>query len=424
MKNRYSEEEAVQKPAGELLHLRLGWDLAYAYDEETLGPNSTLGRSSHSEVVLRPRLLYALVELNEWLGEDAADTAIETLLETLSTDTLLQTNEKKYEMLRDGIPVERELPDGTKQVQRAQVFDFERPELNDFLAVEELWVQGPFHKRRCDLVGFVNGIPLIFVEFKRHDKDVLRAYEDNYSDYLDTIPQLFHFNAIYKEVTKRRDAADTGDVMVQLQSIIDEHISIAEGAAKGARFDISKIDFGVLRAEFAKTKEKHLLLNDLREVIERRLDRALRENPRNVDFFKRYEEIIDDYNKEQDRAVIEETFERLMRLSRDLDKKQRSYISEGFTNPQQQAVFEMLFQETLTKAEIKKVKELAMELVDIIQARLAEMSNWTEKPETRAAVDILIRDELYQKLPESYSEEDITLYRAEVFQYFYTRAAA
>ena len=231
-------------------------------------------------------------------------------------------------------------------------------------------------------------------------------------------------NAIYKEVTKRRDVADTGDIMVQLQSIIDEHVSIAEGAAKGARFDISKIDFDRLHVEFAKTKEKHLLLNDFREVIEYRLEMALRENPRRADFFKRYEAIIESYNKEQDRATIEETFEKLMKLSQELDEEQKSYVAEGFTNPQQQAVFDMLYQETLTKAEIKKIKELAIELVDIIQSRLKEMSNWTEKPKTRAEVDILIRDELWMKMPESVSDEALMVYRGEIFNYFYTRFAA
>lgn len=189
-------------------------------------------------------------------------------------------------------------------------------------------------------------------------------------------------------------------------------------------FDISKIDFDRLHTEFAKTKEKHLLLNDLREVIEYRLEMALRENPRRADFFKRYEAIIENYNKEQDRATIEETFEKLMKLSQELDEEQKSYVAEGFTNPQQQAVFDMLYQDTLTKAEIKKIKELAIELVDIIQTRLTEMSNWAEKPETRAEVEILIRDELYKELPESYTVEEITAYRAEVFQYFYTRFAA
>ena len=84
----------------------------------------------------------------------------------------------------------------------------------------------------------------------------------------------------------------------------------------------------------------------------------------------------------------------------------------------------MLYQETLTKAEIKKIKELAIELVDIIQNRLKEMSNWIEKPETRAEVDILIRDELWMKMPESVSDEALMVYRGEIFNYFYTRFAA
>lgn len=100
-------------------------------------------------------------------------------------------------MLRDGVPVELTRDDGSTYTEKTQVFDFEHPEYNRFIAVEEMWVHsadGVYHKRP-DLMGFVNGIPLLFVESKRHDKDVRRAFEDNYSDYQDTIPQLFHFNA-------------------------------------------------------------------------------------------------------------------------------------------------------------------------------------------------------------------------------------
>jgi type I restriction enzyme R subunit len=76
------------------------------------------------------------------------------------------------------------------------VIDFTKPEKNDFLVVRELWVQsGPF-KRRCDLVGFVNGLPLVFIELKRHDKGLKAAFDDNYTDYKDTIPRLFHYNAL------------------------------------------------------------------------------------------------------------------------------------------------------------------------------------------------------------------------------------
>ena len=1038
MASRYSEEEAVQKPAGELLH-KMGWELVYAYDNEELGQYGTLGRNSYHEVVLRCYLIDALIELNEWLEVEECEQAADVLMATLATDTLLQTNEKKYEMLRDGIPVEREMPDGTKQTEYAAVFDFEHPDANRFIAVEELWVDGPLHRRRCDLVGFVNGIPLMFVEFKRHDKDVRRAFEDNYTDYQDTIPQIFYFNAfvmlsngleakvgtlgspfeffnewkrlaegepgsidletmlrgmcskstfmdlfenfilfdhsssttakilarnhqylgvnravkayknrelkdgklgvfwhtqgsgksysmvflarkilrkftgsptfvvvtdrdeldkqiastfancgcietsdsgsyiatsggdlihklkgnpsfiftliqkfndsdvdpivpdhdvvilcdeahrtnngilaanmchllptasrigftgtplfandditartfggyisvydfatavedgatvplyyenrsdllhienpeineeladaveaanlddaqqdklerglsreyhivtsskrldtiakdfvehysglwesgkamfisidkvtavrmynlvqkywaeaiakeertlkgdtqqealerqrkidwmretemavvvsqeqneiarfekwgidikphrekmekreldkefrdpdnpfrivfvcamwltgfdvkslsvmyfdkpmkahslmqaiaranrvakgksnglivdyigvvkalrqaladytrdpwgtpgdspvldkseliervlqlladiesflagcgfelesllaadgfeklsmirraadvvsagdevkkrfgimaralfklfkfiergdvsrdvwahrdaidaIYREITKRRDVADTGDVMVQLQKIIDEHIEVSEvDKSEPARFDISAIDFDLLHREFEKKTEKNLLLGDMRVVIEHRLEIALQQNPARADFFKRYESIIDQYNKEQDRATIEATFEALMKLSQDLDDEQKRYVREGFTNKEQLAVFDMIYKDSLSKEEIKKVKSLCVELVETVRKRLAQMSHWTEKPETLAEVNILIRDELYKNLPGNYSEESIAGYRAQIFDYFYTRAA-
>ena len=193
-KSRYSEEEAVQKPAGELLG-HLGWAVHYCYDEEVLGPAGTLGRDSYVDVLLHRELLNALVELNEHLTPDECEQAIATLEEVFVGDSLLQTNEAKYLMLRDGIPVRKAMPDGSIVTELAQVFDFAHPKNNSYIAAEELWVKGPLHRRRCDLVGFVNGVPLLFVVFKRHDKDILCAYEDNYTDYQDTIPQIFYYNA-------------------------------------------------------------------------------------------------------------------------------------------------------------------------------------------------------------------------------------
>lgn len=194
-KSRYSEEAAVQIPAGELLRDKLKWDLFYCYDEEVLGPGGTLGRDSYADVLLERDLMNALIELNEHLSEDECRQALSALKEVFVGDTLLATNEAKYKMLRDGIPVTRKVPDGSTRTDRAQVFDFEYPQNNHFVAAEELWIKGPMHRRRCDLVGFVNGVPLLFVEFKRHDKDVYTAYKDNYTDYQDTIPQIFYYNA-------------------------------------------------------------------------------------------------------------------------------------------------------------------------------------------------------------------------------------
>jgi type I restriction enzyme R subunit len=234
-------------------------------------------------------------------------------------------------------------------------------------------------------------------------------------------------NAIYNEAMKRRDVADTGDIMVELQRIVDDHIVVErsdEAEKMGTRFDIGGIDFDRLRQEFSKTREKNLLVDDLRTVIESRLDAALRINPRRADFFKRYENIIADYNAEQDKATIEKTFNDLMRLASDLDEAQRSYIADGFTSPQQQTIFEMLFKETLTPKEIKRVKAVAVELVDTIETRLAEMVHWTDKEETQATVQNIIRDELYRLPEEDYPDDVIEDTRKQIYDYFYTRDRA
>ena len=86
-------------------------------------------------------------------------------------------------------------------------------------------------------------------------------------------------------------------------------------------------------------------------------------------------------------------------------------------------MFDMLYKDSLTKAEIVQVKELARDLVDKIQESLASMTHWTEKPETRAEVDTLIRNELYKQLPASYPDDSIQTYRSEIYEYFYSRAA-
>ncbi|MDY0221560.1 MAG: type I restriction endonuclease [Desulfobacterium sp.] len=69
-------------------------------------------------------------------------------------------------------------------------------ENNHFLCVRELWVRGDLYRRRADIVGFVNGLPLLFMELKNVNKDIRAAFEQNFQDYRDTIPHLFHHNAL------------------------------------------------------------------------------------------------------------------------------------------------------------------------------------------------------------------------------------
>ena len=191
----YSENILVQEAAGNLLHKELDWDVVFAYNKEVLGENGTLGRTSFKEILLKRDLRAALQKFNPWITPAQISEAIGTLEQRLSTASLMQINEEKYFLLRDGIPVTVRRPDGRTEQRRAMVIDFQNPAENRFLAVKEMKIHGDLYRRRTDIVGFVNGLPLLFVELKNTTVDVQNAYTDNYTDYLDTIPHLFYYNA-------------------------------------------------------------------------------------------------------------------------------------------------------------------------------------------------------------------------------------
>ena len=191
----YSENILVQESAGNLMRDELGWDVKFAYNTEILGENGTFGRKSYKEILLVRYFRAALKKLNPWISEAQILEAQTTLESHLSSASLMQINEEKYFLIRDGIDVTVKRPDGKTDTRKAAVIDFLHVENNCFLAVEELKIHGELYRRRTDIVGFVNGIPLLFVELKKTNVDVQNAYFDNYTDYLDTIPHLFYYNA-------------------------------------------------------------------------------------------------------------------------------------------------------------------------------------------------------------------------------------
>ena len=191
----YSENILVQGAAGDLLHDELGWDLVHAHNQETLGPNGMLGRTDYREVLLTKYLRPGLFRLNSWMTEAYADSVVKSLLETSFSATPMQTNELKYRLITGGVPVDFRLPNGNLEKRLARVIDFDNPANDHFLAVKEMKIHRTLYHRRADIIGFVNGIPLLFIELKKMGVDVREAYDNNYHDYQHTIPQLFRFNA-------------------------------------------------------------------------------------------------------------------------------------------------------------------------------------------------------------------------------------
>ncbi|MBP5532208.1 MAG: type I restriction endonuclease subunit R, partial [Lentisphaeria bacterium] len=121
---------------------------------------------------------------------------------------------------------------------------------------------------------------------------------------------------------------------------------------------------------------------------------------------------------------IEKTFMDLMKLASDLDAEQKRYIREDFKNDEELAIYDLLFKESLTPQEIKKLKTVAAELLDRVKRKIAEFDHWRDKDETRSAVELVIRDILWEELPESFDENSINDCRERVYEYVYSRYPA
>ena len=190
----YTEDHLIEQPAIQLMEHELGWDSVNAYDEWSSGV-SNLGREAKREVVLTGRLKPALQSLNPELPAEALDAAVEELTRDRSALSLVEANREIDKLLRGGVKVT--IPDrerGGQRVVVVRVIDWDDAAANDFLLVSQFWITGDLYTRRTDLIGFVNGLPLVLIELKKPGVNVREAFDKNLADYKETIPQLFHYN--------------------------------------------------------------------------------------------------------------------------------------------------------------------------------------------------------------------------------------
>jgi len=189
----YGEDAAVEQPAIQLF-ADLRWETVNLY-HEWAGGKSTEGRESEKQVVLEGRLRTALERLNP----DLPATAITQVIEEITLDRArmvhANANHELWRLLREGVKVKVATPRGGQETKTARIIDWRNPEANDFLLASQFWVKGEMHRRRPDLIGFVNGIPLVLLELKKPSAPLKSAYDDNLTDYRDTIPHVFTPNA-------------------------------------------------------------------------------------------------------------------------------------------------------------------------------------------------------------------------------------
>ena len=174
--------------------------------------------------------------------------------------------------------------------------------------------------------------------------------------------------------------------------------------------------------EFERSPAKKTTVQNLKQVIERKLKHLIERNPIRADLQKHYEEIVAEYNREKDRLTTEKTFEALLDFVRALDKEEDRAMREGL-DEESMAIFDILKKSQLTAAEIKRIKEVAVELLQTLKKEKLKIDHWGAKESTRDAVRIAIRDFLWSEttgLPVGvYSEDEVTIKTEDVFQHVY-----
>ena len=237
-----------------------------------------------------------------------------------------------------------------------------------------------------------------------------------------------NLEAIYAKLEEQRDTADVTEVLKELHRIVNAAIRAQQPGddhAEGLTVDLSTIDFDKLREEFAKkVQRKNAALQDIRDIVEKKLQQMLASNPQRMDYYKRYQEIIADYNREKDRVAVEDTFAKLVELASSLDAEQKRATEEGLTE-QELALFDLLFRESITKADRERLKQASRTLLASLRELLPQMPNWTKNTTTQAEVKMRIFDNLWQTLPQPpYSEDDAEVLAERVYDFVWAQTTA
>jgi type I restriction enzyme R subunit len=173
-----------------------GWPVLYGPDLAPETPGAE--RDSFRAVLLEGRLREAIPRLNQGLSATEVSSVIDTLRRPESVDVKAE-NYRAWSLLTRGVPAERRMPDGNVRSDLARVIDFEDPDQNDFVVVNQFTVQGDAHTRRPDVVVFVNGIPLAVIELKvpGQERATLRGAFDQLRTYASDIPALLTYSACF-----------------------------------------------------------------------------------------------------------------------------------------------------------------------------------------------------------------------------------
>lgn len=173
--------------------------LGYSIErEENIGPDGYRPeRASYDQVVLKQRFVDAVTRLNPGLPPEARQDAIRKVTQS-ELPSLLEENRRIHRLITEGVDVEYYAQDGTLTAGNVALIDFDHPQQNDWLAVNQFVVIADHYNRRPDVVLFLNGLPLAVIELKAPGSinATLIAAFNQLQTYKEQIPALFNTNAL------------------------------------------------------------------------------------------------------------------------------------------------------------------------------------------------------------------------------------
>ena len=263
--------------------------------------------------------------------------------------------------------------------------------------------------------------------FEMMSRNVFRKYKALFpSDKLKKHVTDFNaIEAIYTALNQNVKSADVTQIIMDLQAIVSDSVATDTYEVNEAReevfVDLSSLDFDKLRAAFAKTPRKNTLVFNLQEAIEERLEHMLKENPLRIQFYERYKEIIDEYNKGKSLEDTIQTFDRLNVFIKDLSFEEQRVVRENLKDQETLAIFDLLKEgKNLTNTELKEVKKVAAKTLDTLKDEKLKIDKWRESRQIKAQVKSTIYDNLLYLPQDSFSDEEVGIKTANVYQHIYT----
>ena len=202
MPNFISEDAIEQAVVQRLQHL-YGYDALNCYTADAADLADGSNRTDKRDVILLDRLKTAAIALNPDIPELAIDDALRQLGDRRQAMSAIAANRELDSLIRDGVRVTFRDKQGRNRTERVRVIDFNDPASphNHFLVVTQMWIRSTgmaarASYRRPDMLLYINGLPLVFIELKNSNVKLHNAYSDNLTNYKDDIPQLFLTNAL------------------------------------------------------------------------------------------------------------------------------------------------------------------------------------------------------------------------------------